>query len=249
MLCSPWVTDLTCEGVVDQTALTDAALVASEVLYALSGRQWPGICEETVRPCSTSRGPHDTVQHLAGSNTWVSYGGCGCGQWDDCACGGVSLLQLRRDALDVLEVTEGEFLITDWALQDNGRLLRVPPGVWPCCQDLTAPVGSPGSFAVTYTYGAEPPASAVAAATEFACQLARATVGLPCDLPERVTSVSRQGVSFAILDPQDFLVTGRTGIYSVDLFLQSVNPKRLARRGSVWAPRRTRLTRDLPTGS
>ncbi len=45
-----------------------------------------------------------------------------------------------------------------------------------------------------------------------------------CALPQRVTSVSRQGVSFTILDQQDFIQELRTGLYAVDLFLKTVNP-------------------------
>jgi hypothetical protein len=246
---------LTCQPWVDQSRLGDcvptasasqrqqAVAVASDVLFALSGRQWPGVCSETVRPCSP---PNQVghVQHLTGSNTWVGWSGCGCGSWDDCACGGISYVQLRRDAIAVTDVTVDGESVTDWRLLKGGRLLRLTPGVWPCCQDLTLDTTEVGTWAVTYTFGAEPPIAAAAAAEELACELARSAVGLDCALPERVTSVTRQGVSFNILDPQDFLTDGRTGVYAVDLFLQSVNPARLQRRSSVWWPGRTRLVRE-----
>jgi hypothetical protein len=41
-------------------------------------------------------------------------------------------------------------------------------------------------------------------------------------LPERVTSVSRQGASWTILDPQDFLKDGLTGIGPIDQWLAQV---------------------------
>lgn len=45
-----------------------------------------------------------------------------------------------------------------------------------------------------------------------------------CKLPERITSVTRDGVSWAVLDPQDFLERGLTGIGEIDSWLRTVNP-------------------------
>ena len=59
--------------------------------------------------------------------------------------------------------------------------------------------------------------------------------------PQRVTQVSRQGMSWTLLDPQDFLDKGRTGIYQVDLFLSTVNPRRRRLRSRVFSP-------DVPRG-
>jgi hypothetical protein len=66
-----------------------------------------------------------------------------------------------------------------------------------------------------------------------------------CALPQRITSVSRQGVSYTILDQQDFLDELKTGLYVVDLFLKSVNPDKArakARVFSVDVPRGRRYT-------
>jgi hypothetical protein len=38
----------------------------------------------------------------------------------------------------------------------------------------------------------------------------------------------------------DFLSNGRTGFYSIDLWLAAVNPDRRPMRGHVWSP-------DIPT--
>ena len=69
-----------------------------------------------------------------------------------------------------------------------------------------------------------------------------------CVLPQRVTPISRQGVSWTLLDPQDFLDNGRTGIYHVDLFLRTVNPDRARLRSRVFSPDLHRAP-GLPLGT
>jgi hypothetical protein len=66
-----------------------------------------------------------------------------------------------------------------------------------------------------------------------------------CALPQRVTSVSRQGVSYTILDNQEFIQELRTGIYVIDLFLKTVNPDNARKKAKVFTvdvPRARRYT-------
>jgi hypothetical protein len=66
-----------------------------------------------------------------------------------------------------------------------------------------------------------------------------------CALPQRVTSISRQGVSYTLLDSQDFIQEIRTGVYAVDLFLKTSNPdgaRVKSRVFSVDTPRARRYT-------
>jgi hypothetical protein len=42
-----------------------------------------------------------------------------------------------------------------------------------------------------------------------------------------VTSVSRQGISYQMIDPTDILATGKTGLPEVDLWLSAVNPSHM----------------------
>lgn len=78
---------------------------------------------------------------------------------------------------------------------------------------------------VEYTYGAVPPSAGIAAAKRFANELLLAEMGSDkCSLPLRVTSINRQNVSMTIMDPQEFLDNGKTGIYSVDLFIKAYSP-------------------------
>ena len=80
----------------------------------------------------------------------------------------------------------------------------------------------PGTTIITveYTYGSEPAPDVQRAIDQLADQFARADMGGACQLPERVTSVVRDGVSWTLIDPQDFLDKGRTGLYYVDLVLK-----------------------------
>lgn len=90
---------------------------------------------------------------------------------------------------------------------------------------------------VEYTYGDEEPPAVIAHAVDvLAAELVAASTGEYCRLPERVTSVSRQGVSYTVLDPQDFLTEGRTGIYEIDLALSVYNPGRAKARARVFSP-------------
>lgn len=95
---------------------------------------------------------------------------------------------------------------------------------------------------VEYTHGQMPPEAGIRAAKRLADEL-QLSVSRPdeCALPERVTSVSRQGLSFTMLDPQDFLEDGRTGIYEIDLFIKTANPIRARKKPKVFSP-------DIPSG-
>jgi hypothetical protein len=98
---------------------------------------------------------------------------------------------------------------------------------------------------VTYTYGSMPPLAGIYAARALALQFIHSYEDDgDCTLPTRVTSVSRQDISYVMLDQQDFLADLRTGVYEVDLFLKSVNPDAARVRAKVFSPsvRRGRRT-------
>lgn len=107
-----------------------------------------------------------------------------------------------------------------------------PGGLW----DIAAPPSwfnmswygvaqPPGARDITveYTYGSLPPIDVQRAISQLAQQFAYAEAcdWENCQLPERVTSVSREGISYTLLDPQDFLDQGRTGLYFVDLVIKT----------------------------
>ena len=204
----------------------DAAEAASWVLFRLSGQRYTGITT--------------TVE-------WYGYDHAGC--WRDDALVELSLrshgimpvlradppwqLRLRHKPVqEVLRVTtpEGD-LDEGFELANDAYLIRPGRAAW----DFSSGVE------VEYTYGTRAPAMGRQAAISLANQFLLAYEGSDqCKLPDRVTSVSRQGVSFTILDPQDFLDRGRTGIYEVDLFLAVANPTGARKRAKVFSPDKPR---------
>ena len=95
----------------------------------------------------------------------------------------------------------------------------------------------PCNVEVTYTYGAPPPAAGRLAARTLALELVKLYKNdQDCALPNRVTSVARQGVTYTVLDNQDLIDELRSGIYAVDLFLRATNPDRARARARVFSP-------------
>lgn len=222
--------------------------VATEILWALSGRRF-GVCPITVRPCRTpcvgGLAPAFGPYYGGGSFTptlldgaWVN----GCGTCtSDCSCGELCEVVLPGPVDSVIEVTVDGLAIppADYLVHDHRALVRREAGAcWPTCQDLAAPPTDPGTFAVTYGLGIPVPAAGLYAAEVYACELVKACTDGPCRLPRRVTSVTRQGVTWALLDPMEFLADGLTGLYEVDAWIKAVNPAGLAVGARVHSPDR-----------
>lgn len=235
--CEPWITsdDVTDCGPCADLAGADVEpwlQVASDVLNELSGRQFPGICNGVVHPVT----PDDCYgpPRRLGSLIWTRMR----------PNERVGTTWRKRITLGVYPIVTVDEVMVDGAVLDPSAyrvdsqrfLERIDGGVWPWVwpdwqQD-------PSTFRVEVTYGQEPPPAGKAAAAVLACQLALScTAGAEgCVLPERVTSMTRQGVSMAILDPMDFLEAGRTGLYLVDLFLATANPDNLRRAPQILSP-------------
>lgn len=236
MICAPWDTVDCC----DITPSDELILGASEILYALSGRQFPGICQETIRPCAgpsmlPRSWPFPFYPTRVGGS-WVNFG-CGCHVSYDCACGGVPQVDLgRHDVQDIQSINiDGVVLSPSSYRLDEGRyLVRTDGEQWPCCQDLSKDIGETGTWYIELDYGREPPTSGRLAVSKLACELQKACNNADdCTLPSYVQNVVRQGVSFVI--PTAILKDGQTGLFEVDVFLQTVNPQGIARRASAWS--------------
>lgn len=105
----------------------------------------------------------------------------------------------------------------------------------------------PADIEVTYTYGAQPPVLGQMAARRVAIEFIKLwTDDDSCALPQRVTSVTRQGVTYTVLDTQDFIQEMRMGIYEIDLFLKVVNPARANKRSKVFSPDIPKARRYTP---
>ena len=241
-LCVAWVGSdaLPCDlaGFSDQQ-ISNAVMAASETLWALSGRRFGG-CVVEVWPCLPSAAQQGWTEFRGSGWSPVRSGGqwinvCGSGG----GCGPVEAVRLPPlEAVDVTAVTVDGVVLTleAWEVQrvnGHARLVRLDGGLWPIENDFGT---GPGSWSITVSYGGPIPASGVQAAGVLACEFLKAAVGAPCDLPSRVSTISRLGESLTFLDPMEFLTDGRTGIYLVDLFLAAVNPAQLATGPAMWSP-------------
>lgn len=93
---------------------------------------------------------------------------------------------------------------------------------------------------VTYQFGSTITASARRAVLWLAHQFWLEAAGCEdcgeCQLPGRTTSVQREGLSYTLIDPQDYLREGKTGVPTVDLWIATVNPRRQHRPAAVHTP-------------
>lgn len=215
-VCDQWATedDLGCDtDTVDAGMVDDAIEAASAILYALSGHMFPGVCEDTIRPCpgrSSRRAP------------------CSCRSSTECGCATLSQIKLRAPVVGVVEVRQdGETLDPSaYRIDDSRWLVRIDGDGWPCCQDLVASADEDGTFEITYTFGQAPPVAGKRAAAALACELILAwspDEAGECRLPERVTTITRQGVTMTVMEnPKELFESGFTGLEEVDLWLGSL---------------------------
>lgn len=251
---SPWVTLVQLQAdarlaAVDPAILTRSAQAATDLLWALSGRQFHGLREAQVSilppacGCFGDRWTNRSDMWSAGSTVgglgWAPWGwGCGCH---------VSVDLPDRPVIEIASVTiDGDVLDpAAYRLDDNATLVRVTDGdLWPLAAGGVADEQTP-RMVVAYTWGLEPPAGGVAAAAQYATELALAATGSSdCRLPDRVTSITRQDLIKTFADPQQLVENGLTGLTGVDVWVRSVNPRaQTGARPRVLSPDLPRMRR------
>lgn len=214
--CEPWATWLDVQSLCPEvtqlvnvpTATREYLLdVATWVLYQLDGRRYPGICSTTRYICRSC---------------WTCGGICGCGIRDSIDLGGG-----RYPVHGVFEV-----VVDGLTLDPSTYRLRAKR--WLDRIDDSWPAGSladPDSFRVTYAYGRVPSIGLRHGAAVYASEMAKRCVGVKCRIPERVTTFTREGTTYTIIDAQRFLDEGRTGITEVDSMLHAAREGKFARPG------------------
>ncbi|MGI5292794.1 hypothetical protein ACQEVF_57115 [Nonomuraea polychroma] len=237
-LCQPWPTDSTwCADLpntpADRTPLQNAAVEhATRTLSLLTGGRY-GLCEHTVRPyCTACQHQRTPSRHL------YLQAGLPGQSWRPCTHAHDDITLPGPIHQIVAVHIDGRILSpTAYRVDDGVILVRQDGGVWPIGQNLAIPNGQPGTFAVRYIRGTSVPLGGVKAVTVLACELVAQLEGRRCRLPTRVTSVDREGVSYQMADPTEWLAAGYTGVDEVDVWLAEVNP---AGRGrtipTVWSP-------------
>jgi len=229
---------------------TQSADYAKLVLWAATGRQY-GLCELTVRPCGrfcSGAGAGWDGYFYDGFGGWVPY--IWNGVWKNCWCGSngpvctcepdcqiylpgpvysITSVQVGGESLNV---TGGDIFVLD-----QQWLIRVDTSAcWPQCGDQNLAPGDPEAFEVTYLRGLPVPTALANAYAALACEYAKACLGLPCRLPSRVSSISRQGVTISMVDVNELLRNGLTGLWEVDQVIAALNPNGLKGRTRFWSP-------------
>lgn len=203
---------------------------AADLLWGWTERVF-GLEEVTVRPCRHRRPQRPST--FEGWGPVVFRDGvarsisCGVCLSSRCNCGpdGPAVLVLPGPIDDVVAVqVDGVILDEDaYEVLDRRRLIRRDGSGWPTKQRLERPLGDPDTWGVTYVRGLAVPTGGRLAQGKLACELALAfTGGKGCQLPQRVQSVTRQGVTVAVIDAFEGLDRGRTGIWLIDSWVSSV---------------------------
>jgi hypothetical protein len=218
----------------------EACKSASGLLWSMSGRKYSGITTVTERYVCQNR----IFRYGASTNTYqaVLLDGAIFNIPADEFEGGVtdglspeSRIRLRgRPVTKIHSIRRRDGVILDpsaYYLVDHSTVQAATGIPWTPC-----------NLEITYSYGTYAPTMGRMAARTLAIEFVKLFEGSDdCALPQRVTSVARQGVSYTLLDSQDFIEEMRTGIYMVDLFLKSTNPDKARAKARVFSP-------DVPRG-
>lgn len=232
----------------------EAVKTASYMLWALSGRKFSGTTTVTERYVSafdpylrtggsrlnyTPTLIEGRVENLPqggfGRYSHRDYQGDGTSSYSRLRLRGRKVIQvhtLRKDNGEIIDPST-------YYLSDHSTIYGTPNAKW-----------TPSNVEVTYTYGSPVPTAGKAAARILATELVKLYENDDtCALPQRVTTVVRQGVTYTVLDNQAFVDELKTGIYAVDLFLKTANPDKARARSRVFSPdvsRARRITGHAP---
>lgn len=226
--CTPWATSADaiapCNDGVDTDELDLAMQIASDVLYEFTNRKYRGTCVDEIRPTARWRAydQQGWWPMVGGARPW-RWGYCSCNRSPDYGCARLPQITLPGYPVDAasIDVMVDGVAFTDFVLLDKRNLVRTDGDGWPCCQDLMLETTEEETWSIRYGYGNAPPTGGKRAAVLLGCELYKAwhKEAGECALPQRVTNISRQGVSMAVVDPLTLFSEARTGISYVDLWV------------------------------
>lgn len=227
LIAAPWATlaDLPDDAPKAHDPDYDALLwQASETLYLLTARQWPGTTT-ALRWLSSVRG----------RRCWTPAEQLATAAWPTVPTGwyardtgtGWRTLQLPDPpVVELLSVRAGGEPVEVDAVLPAGLLTRADGQPWPA-----------DGVEVSYRHGLNPPAGGRTSAILLTVELGKAWAReKSCRLPQRAVTVAREGVTVTMIDKLEMLAQGRVGIFEIDSWITSVNPARLQRRSRVWSP-------------
>lgn len=239
-----------CLETLDAAVSGSAVRAASELLWLLSGQRF-GLCTQVLRPCrrecqgmpwpyADNVWPYTTPGMTYPLPVWwngawlnLTCGSCST----DCSCGTVEEVTLPGGVYQVLQVLiDGvELSAGSYRLDDNRLVVRTDGGSWPLCNDLAKDDTEVGTWSITAQWGEPLPEAGKLAMGELACEFGKYLSGQDCNLPQAVTSISRQGVSLNFGDPEQSLEAGHLGLQFTDMFLSTYNPGKLRARSQVYS--------------
>jgi hypothetical protein len=245
--CDPWEVEWCCDLSSTTPAVTGmAAAAATEILWALSGRQY-GLCKSWIRPCRSgcNTGPapgwgwpddETWVRPVLLDGQWsnVLCGGC----MDECSCSHTSEVILPGVVDAVIAVYIDGSLVdpNNYRLDDARILVRTDGQEWPLCQDWGKRSGA-GTWFIHLQTGRPVPVSGNLAVSELASEfILNWCKSDKCRLPQRVTAIDRNGMTVALDDVQALLKGGQTGLTMCDQFIAAFNPSGLKHRSRVYSP-------------
>lgn len=209
--CANWSAEADLLDSCDTSAVTPEVLAeaftfASFVMFNLTRRRYPGLCSDVYQPFSDNC-------------CWLKLCGHGPVYHGAVRLPHVDVREITQVKIDGAVVAPSEYFLRGRYLmsqrQADGSLRA-----WPCWQDLNAAIDAADTFTIALTHGADPPAALKTAtaklAWEFALAWTPACAGT-CRLPQRVTTLTRAGTTFAIIDPLTVFDKGRTGVPDIDM--------------------------------
>jgi hypothetical protein len=225
-----------------------AVAFATEVLWSLTGqrfgftsvklRPWHNDASDTPFPDGWLSWPGTQVPPLGAGGAGAYYGlsdffgfafGTGCGMFQE--------IRLPAPVHAITEVRIDGVVLTPTAYRlDNSRILvRVDGSTWPSANNFSKADTQSGTWSITAQYGESVPTGAAIAIGELACEFVRGLNGSDCRLPRGVTQLARQGVTISMPTINDQFKDGLTGLYFVDMFIRTWNPKGLRSRAQAYS--------------
>lgn len=228
LICQPWASlaDLDAwpnRPTLDDDTWEDLLWMASEMLYLWSGKQYSGGCESRV----------------------IFEFSSGCVNWLDATVpGALPVLQAQRGVRHRMVARLPDAPVTGITSVIVGNGTELTRGV-----DYTADYSSglirnlgaygwPNGTTVTYNHGLLPPIGGMRACIALTIELGKMWTGGKCNLPKRVESISREGITIGLVSS---LQGWRTGLWDIDAWLASSNPYMMPKRATAWSP-------DVPYG-
>lgn len=171
----------------------------------------------------------------------IRCGNPGCSS-ESCGCGPDQLVQISLpgpvNQINSVEIDGVTLDPSAYMLRSKRWLVRTDGQAWPTNQDLGQPEGSLNTWNVSFNTGVAVPTGGQIAAGTLACELAKASMGsADCALPQRIQTITREGVTVGILDPfsstkgmsrnTQEIPKIETGIWSIDAWTAAVTVPRM----------------------